>query len=153
MVTSNHVHLLIKATGQPMHKPVPILPVVQSLRSVQNVAELIETDHLHRYLVYFDLNMVRAGVVEHPVNWLNSGYREIQQPPKRYAVIDLYGLLGLVRLFKTGRFSTSSSPMDRGSSSAKVSASRRALVGSRCGWQSRFRREGQKRARNKSTAS
>jgi hypothetical protein len=37
--------------------------------------------------------MVRAGVVDHPVKWEHSGYREIQQPPKRYAVIDLYGLL------------------------------------------------------------
>ena len=31
----------------------------------------------------------------------------------------------------------------------KAGGSRRAVVGSRCGWQSRFRREGQKRARNK----
>jgi len=38
--------------------------------------------------VYIDLNMVRAGVVEHPAQWLASGYREIQKPPKRYAVID-----------------------------------------------------------------
>jgi len=38
--------------------------------------------------VYIDLNMARAGVVEHPAQWLASGYREIQKPPKRYAVID-----------------------------------------------------------------
>ena len=39
--------------------------------------------------------MVRAGVVNHPVKWAHSGYREIQEPPKRYAVIDLEGLAAL----------------------------------------------------------
>ena len=53
-------------------------------------ATAIETDaHLHRCLVYIDLNMVRAGVVRHPRQWIHSGYREIQQPPERYRVIDL----------------------------------------------------------------
>ena len=33
--------------------------------------------------------MVRAGAVSHPVDWEQSGYREIQKPPKRYAIIDL----------------------------------------------------------------
>ena len=27
-----------------------------------------------------DLNMVRAGVVSHPHDWDESGYKEIQQP-------------------------------------------------------------------------
>jgi len=59
-------------------------------------ATAIEADeHLHRCLVYIDLNMVRAGVVNHPVKWAHSGYREIQEPPKRYAVIDLQGLVAL----------------------------------------------------------
>jgi hypothetical protein len=38
--------------------------------------------------------MVRAGVVSHPLDWSHSGYREIQEPPKRYAVIDLAALCG-----------------------------------------------------------
>ena len=46
-------------------------------------------EHLHRCLVYIDLNMVRAGVVEHPSEWTHSGYKEIQEPPRRYGVIDL----------------------------------------------------------------
>jgi putative transposase len=59
-------------------------------------ATAIEADeHLHRCLVYIDLNMVRAGVVNHPVKWAHSGYREIQEPPKRYAVIDLEVLAAL----------------------------------------------------------
>jgi hypothetical protein len=39
--------------------------------------------------------MVRAGVVMHPAHWGNSGYHEIQHPPKRYGVIDLPGLVAL----------------------------------------------------------
>jgi putative transposase len=46
-------------------------------------------EHLHRCMVYIDLNMVRAGVVNHPEKWQESGFAEIQKPPKRYGVIDL----------------------------------------------------------------
>jgi putative transposase len=68
-------------------------------------ATAIKTDeHLHRCLVYIDLNMVRAGVVDHPVKWVNSGYHEIQQPPKRYRVIDLPGLFGLCGFSKLADF-------------------------------------------------
>jgi putative transposase len=42
-------------------------------------------EHLHRCLVYVDLNMVRSGVVNHPAKWEHSGYHEIQAPPERYA--------------------------------------------------------------------
>jgi hypothetical protein len=39
--------------------------------------------------------MVRAGVVTHPSEWPHSGYREIQDPPKRYGIIDLRQLSAL----------------------------------------------------------
>jgi putative transposase len=54
--------------------------------------------------VYIDLNMVRAGVVEHPVQWANSGFREIQQTPGRYRLIDVAGLLGLCGFSKKAEF-------------------------------------------------
>jgi putative transposase len=57
-----------------------------------------------RCLVYIDLNMVRAGVVDHPVKWVNSGYHEIQQPPRRYRVIDLPGLFRLCDFSKLADF-------------------------------------------------
>jgi len=44
--------------------------------------------HLARCMVYIDLNMVRAGVVQHPAGWAHGGYREIQEPKKRYRMID-----------------------------------------------------------------
>jgi putative transposase len=43
-------------------------------------------------MVYIDLNMVRAGVVNHPGEWNESGFSEMQKPPKRYAIIDLQSL-------------------------------------------------------------
>jgi putative transposase len=56
-------------------------------------ATAIEADeHLHRCLVYIDLNMVRAGVVNHSGKWKESGFREFQKPPKRDAIIDLQSL-------------------------------------------------------------
>src|SRR5437773_5503582 len=48
--------------------------------------------------------MVRAGMVDHPVKWEHSGYHEIQQPPKRYAVIDLPGLVALCGFSKLADF-------------------------------------------------
>ena len=39
--------------------------------------------------------MVRAGVVNHPENWQESGFSEIQKPPNRYAIIDLRSLVSL----------------------------------------------------------
>jgi len=56
-------------------------------------ATAIEIDeHLHRCVVYIDLNMVRAGAVNHPGQWNENGFCEIQKPAKRYAIIDLRAL-------------------------------------------------------------
>ena len=40
-----------------------------------------------RCLAYIDLNMVRAGVVHHPGEWVYGGYREIQNPKRRYTMV------------------------------------------------------------------
>jgi len=59
-------------------------------------ATAVETgEHLVQCLVYIDLNMVRAGVVNHPSEWAFGGYNEIQSPRERYALIDYEGLRGL----------------------------------------------------------
>lgn len=109
MVTSNHVHLLVKDSAEGV-----IAQSVQLIagRTAQEYnrrkarlgafwedryhATAIESGvHLHRCLVYIDLNMVRAGVVKHPAEWPHGGYLEIQQRPKRYRVIDVATLSGL----------------------------------------------------------
>jgi putative transposase len=118
IVTSNHVHLLLKDTGEDV--------IAQSMqliagRTAQEYNErknrhgafwedryhatAIEADeHLHRCLVYIDLNMVRAGVVKHPSNWVHSGYHEIQKPTKRYAIIDRRTLIALCGFADLGDF-------------------------------------------------
>lgn len=109
IVTSNHIHLLVKDTGENV--------IAQSMqliagRTAQEYndrknrhgafwedryhATAIEADeHLHRCLVYIDLNMVRAGAVNHPSKWVHSGYREIHKPPRRYGIIDVRELTTL----------------------------------------------------------
>jgi hypothetical protein len=52
--------------------------------------------HLIQCIAYIDLNMVRAGVVNHPSEWNFGGYNEIQKPRERYALIDYKRLMELV---------------------------------------------------------
>jgi putative transposase len=39
-------------------------------------------------MVYIDLNMVRAGVVDHPGEWPFCGYSEIMSSRQRYRLVD-----------------------------------------------------------------
>jgi len=124
-VTSNHIHLLVKDTG-----PNVIAQSMQLIagRTAQEYNQRkreagsvlggslpchgYEADeHLHHCLVYIDLNMVRAGVVTHPVKWLHSGYHEIQEG--ELAVRDAcwsaavaVGSLALSRQIERGSFQT-----------------------------------------------
>jgi len=110
MVTSNHIHLLVLDNGE------EVIP-----RSIQLIAgktgqeynhrkdrkgaywedryhaTAVESgSHLIRCLVYIDLNMVRAGVVEHPSGWPFSGYHEIQNPLRRYSLVNRKRLMNLL---------------------------------------------------------
>ena len=53
-------------------------------------------DHLFRCLIYIDLNMVRAGVVNHPSEWPFSGYNEIQEPKRKNVLINYQELTSLL---------------------------------------------------------
>ena len=116
MVTCNHVHLLVRDTGANV-----IARSMQLIAGGQEYNErkgrhgafwedrchatAIETDeHLHRCLVYIDLNMVRTGVVEHPNKLAEQRLSSIQRSPKRYVVLDLYGLLELCGFSKLADF-------------------------------------------------
>lgn len=103
MITSNHVHLLVKDTAEGVIAHSMQLIAGRTAQAYNRRksrlgafwedryhATAIESGvHFNRCLVYIDLNMVRAGVVQHPTTWPHSGYLEIQQPPERYRVIDL----------------------------------------------------------------
>lgn len=109
IATSNHVHLLVKDTGR-----AEIASSMQLIsgRTAQEYnqrksrkgafwedryfATAVSTDrHLIQCLVYLDLNMVRAGVVNHPSQWKVSGFHEIQSPLQRYKIINHQALLEL----------------------------------------------------------
>lgn len=106
IVTSNHIHLLVKDTHEGViSKSMQLIAgrCAQEYNNRKNRkgaywedryhATAIENDrHLYQCMVYIDLNMARAGVVKHPEDWLHSGYNEIQHPPKRYSIVDLKAL-------------------------------------------------------------
>jgi len=93
-VTSNHVHLLVQDRG--------VDAIARSMQLIAGCtgqaynrrkrrrgafwedcyhATAVDTEsYLARCLTYIDLNMVRAGVVEHPCDWPEAGYGEIQAP-------------------------------------------------------------------------
>jgi len=110
VVTSDHIHLLVKDTEeQIIAKSLQLVAgrTAQEYNSRKQRkgaywedryhATAVSTDeHFIKCLVYIDLNMVRAGVVNHPSVWQHGGYREIRQPPKRYRLIDINALMELV---------------------------------------------------------
>jgi putative transposase len=55
-------------------------------------------DHLFNCITYINLNMVRAGVVDDPIKWKDSGYFEIQNIGKSNDIIDSGSLLSLLHL-------------------------------------------------------
>ena len=106
-VTSNHIHLLILDTGKDVI-PKSIQLIAGRTAQEYNLrknrkgafwedryhAVAVETEeHLIQCLVYIDLNMVRAGVVRHPLEWPDGGHTEILSPPKRYSIIDMKALV------------------------------------------------------------
>lgn len=54
---------------------------------------VVADDHFARCLTYIDLNMFRAGVVDDPADWPESGYAELMRDGQRYQLLD-YEALG-----------------------------------------------------------
>jgi REP element-mobilizing transposase RayT len=113
VATSNHIHLLVFDRGE--HEVISRSMQLVAGRTAQEYnqrkgrkgafwedryhATAVETgEHLVQCLVYMDLNMVRAGVVKHPSEWVESGYGEIQQPRMRYTLIDHQCLRDLLHI-------------------------------------------------------
>ena len=103
VVTSNHIHLLVRDQGRgEISRSMQLVAgrTAQEYNQRKNRHGAFWEDRYHATavdsetylagcLVYIDLNMVRAGVVSHPRQWHAGGYREIQDPPKRYRIVDL----------------------------------------------------------------
>jgi putative transposase len=102
-VTSNHIHLLVQDKKRKNVIPESIKLVAGRTGQEYNIrkkrkgafwedryhATAIENaHHLLKCLAYIDLNMVRNGVVSHPCEWQFGGYNEIQNPRKKYVLIN-----------------------------------------------------------------
>jgi putative transposase len=53
-------------------------------------------DHLRECLLYIDLNMVRAGVVNHYGDWHESGFSELLAKSQRYKILGTNALMELL---------------------------------------------------------
>ncbi len=109
IVTSNHIHLLVVDTGKEIiPKSLQLIAgrTAQEFNKRKNrkgafwedryhATAIQADDHLVKCMVYIDLNMVRAGVVQHPSEYKISGYNEIQNPLLRYSIIDRETILEL----------------------------------------------------------
>ena len=109
-VTSNHIHLVVRDDKGEGVIPQTVQLVAGRTGQEYNLrknrkgaywedryhATAVDADlHLSRCMVYVDLNMVRAGIVNHPSEWPFCGYNEIQNPRQRYSIIDYESLINL----------------------------------------------------------
>ena len=111
MVTSNHIHLLVFDNAGRNVIPDSIKLIAGRVAQEYNIrkkrkgafwedryhATAVENNrYLRQCMTYIDMNMVRAGVVEHPKEWEFCGYNEIQNPKKRKGIIDFAQLMKLL---------------------------------------------------------
>jgi REP element-mobilizing transposase RayT len=108
-VTSNHIHLLVLDSKKDViAKSIRLIAVRTGQEYNQRKnrkgaywedryhATAVENgSHLIQCLVYIDLNMVRAGAVQHPSEWPFGGYNEIHNPKKRYTLINRQKLMDM----------------------------------------------------------
>ena len=116
-VTSNHVHLLVVDNGK--RDTIPNSMQLMAGRTGQEYNQrkarkgafwedryhatgVSFDEHLFKCMVYIDMNMVRAGVVNHPEEWPFCGYNEIQSPRQRYSLIDYQRLVSLLQMKDLG---------------------------------------------------
>jgi len=106
-ITSNHVHLLVTAAAPEtissfMQKLEGEFAEYYNIRKHRNGAfwqgrywcTMIDNgEYLWNCMRYIDLNMVRAGVVNHPSEWDWCGYRELVGDRKRYKFLDVQEVL------------------------------------------------------------
>lgn len=108
IVTSNHIHLLVRDVC-PHGDLSQFMQLLQSRTAQEynkrkkrkgaywedryHATAIASDDHLIRCMTYINLNMVRAGVVKHPIDWEESGFYEIAYPKRRYSIIDFDSLM------------------------------------------------------------
>jgi putative transposase len=107
MVTANHVHLLLWA--ERVGDVSAVMHFVQGSfagdwnrrkhgegafwRGRYHPTLVQSGPHLSRCLFYIDMNMVRAGVCDHPSEWLGGAFHEICGERQRYRIVNRERLL------------------------------------------------------------
>lgn len=102
MVTSNHVHIIVRDTGEGAIARSMQLAAGRTAHEYNKrhgrrgafwadryhaTAVSVDT-HLIQCLVYVDLNMVRAGAVAHPGQWPECGFTELIAPLSVPPILD-----------------------------------------------------------------
>ena len=103
MVTDNHIHLLLIDNGDRNCIPKSIQLLAGRTGQEYNIRKnrkgafwedryhataIAKADYLLQCMDYIDMNMVRAGVVSHPVQWPYCGYHEMMQGKQRYRLLN-----------------------------------------------------------------
>ena len=104
VVTSNHIHILIATGDRSRPRVSEALQYIHgemgqhynlhrrregSFWSNRFHATRIESGvHLQRCLFYIDMNMVRAGVVDRPEDWLHGSACELTSKRRRYHIVN-----------------------------------------------------------------
>jgi putative transposase len=120
-ITSNHVHLLLRA--ETTDELASFMQYVQgnsaraynkrksrvgAFWSDRYHATMIEDGmHLWRCLRYIDLNMIRAGVVGHPGEWEWTGWKELMGERTRNRLLNLDALVSALNSNTIEKFRTS----------------------------------------------
>lgn len=116
VVTSNHVHILAQERGN--HSLSDCMQMINERTTLEfnrahrrhepfwaphfQTTAIQTNEHLARCMTYIDTNMVRAGVVAHPINWRCGGYYESCHPRARGSRIHHVDLHRLLQ-FKTSK--------------------------------------------------
>ena len=111
VVTCNHIHLLVVDSNKPHVVPCSLQLIAGRTAQEFNLrkhrtgafwedryhATAIENGvHLTNCITYIDLNMVRAGRVRHPIQWVFGGYYEMERPPRYKNLVDYGSLMKLL---------------------------------------------------------
>lgn len=119
VITNNHIHLLVHDTGNNViSNSMQLISSRVAIEFNKRKSEcggafwqgkyfataVQEEAYLINCMVYIALNMVRCGVVQHPMEWRYGGYVELINPRKRYKVIDEKILLDLCGITNRDQF-------------------------------------------------
>lgn len=113
MITSNHIHILIMDGQQECCIADSMQLVSGRMASEYNkrtnrsgafwgdryhATAVQENKHLFNCMLYIDMNMVRAGIVDHPKDWKYCGYQEIEGLKQEGALINKRKLSDLLEV-------------------------------------------------------